>query len=50
MNDNMISEKALKKAHEEYDKYKLKFKDILSPVEKDFISNINVLETIVDKK
>ena len=37
---------AIEKAHAEYDKYKNRLDDILSPVEKDFIESINVLEKI----
>lgn len=41
---------ALDKAHTEYDKYKNRTENILSPVEKDFIASIEVLETIANKK
>ena len=41
---------AIEKAHAEYDKYKNRLDDILSPVEKDFIESINVLESIADKE
>lgn len=39
---------ALDKAHAEYDKYKLKLEDTLSPVEQDFIKSIGTLEGIAD--
>lgn len=41
---------AIEKAHAEYDKYKNRLDDSLSPVEKDFIESINVLESIADHK
>ena len=41
---------ALEKAHEEYDKYRAKQKDVLSAVEKDFIKTINRLERIETQK
>ena len=41
---------AIEKAHAEYDKYKNRLEDNLSPVEKDFIESISVLESIADKK
>ena len=41
---------ALEKAHAEYDKYKNRLEDSLSPVEKDFIESIDMLETIDEKK
>ena len=41
---------ALEKAHEEYNKYKKKQDELLSPVEKDFARNIKLLEKIEDKK
>lgn len=41
---------ALEKAHAEYDKYKNRLEDSLSPVEKDFIASIDVLEGITDKR
>ena len=45
----MVShEEALKKAHAEYDKYKNRLDDTLSPVEKDFIESIGMLEQITD--
>ena len=37
---------AIKKAHAEYDKYKNRLDDTLSPVEKDFIESIGMLEQI----
>ena len=39
---------AIEKAHAEYDKYKNRLDDTLSPVEKDFIENIGMLEQITD--
>ena len=39
---------AIEKAHAEYDKYKNRLYDILSPVEKDFIESIGMLEQITD--
>ena len=39
---------AIEKAHAEYDKYKNRLDDTLSPVEKDFIESIGMLEEIVD--
>ena len=39
---------AIEKAHAEYDKYKNRLDDILSPVEKDFIESIGMLEQITD--
>lgn len=41
---------ALEKAHAEYDKYKNRLEDSLSPVEKDFIESIDILESIAEKK
>ena len=41
---------AIEKAHAEYDKYKNRLEDSLSPVEKDFIESIDVLESIADHK
>ena len=42
---------AIEKAHAEYDKYKSRLDDTLSPVEKDFIESIDRLEHItVDSK
>lgn len=44
-----ISQKqAIEKAHAEYDKYKNRPDDTLSPVEKDFIESIGMLEQISD--
>ncbi len=40
---------AFEKAHAEYNKYKNRLEDKLSPVEKDFIKSIGVLEHIMDK-
>jgi len=40
---------ALEKAHAEYDKYKNRLEDSLSPVEKDFIESIDILESIAEK-
>ena len=40
---------AIEKAHAEYNKYKNRLEDKLSPVEKDFIKSIGVLEHIMDK-
>ena len=37
---------AIEKAHAEYDKYKNRLDDTLSPVEKDFIENIGMLEPV----
>ena len=42
-------QQAIEKAHAEYDKFKKKQDDNLSPVEKDFIKSIGVLEHIMDK-
>lgn len=39
---------AIEKAHAEYDKYKNRLDDTLSPVEKDFIESIDMLEQITD--
>ena len=39
---------AIEKAHAEYDKYKNRLDDTLSPVEKDFIENIGMLEQMTD--
>lgn len=39
---------AIEKAHAEYDKYKNRLEDNLSPVEKDFIASIDALEQIAD--
>ena len=39
---------AIEKAHAEYDKYKKRLDDTLSPVEKDFIESIGMLEQITD--
>ena len=39
---------AIEKAHAEYDKYKNRLDDTLSPVEKDFIESIGMLEQITD--
>ena len=39
---------AIEKAHAEYDKYKNRLEDNLSPVEKDFIASIGALEQIAD--
>ena len=39
---------AIEKAHAEYDKYKNRLDDTLSPVEKDFIESIGMLEQISD--
>ena len=39
---------AIEKAHAEYDKYKNRLDDTLSPVEKDFIKSIGALERITD--
>lgn len=47
---HITHKQALDKAHAEYDKYKNRLENSLSPVEKDFIKSIEVLETIVDKK
>lgn len=40
---------AIEKAHAEYDKYKNRLEDSISPVEKDFIESIDILESIADK-
>ena len=39
---------AIEKAHAEYDKYKNRLEDNLSPVEKDFIASIVALEQLAD--
>lgn len=39
---------AIEKAHAEYDKYRNRLDDTLSPVEKDFIESIGMLEQITD--
>ena len=41
---------AMEKAHAEYDKYKNRLEDSLSPVERDFIKNIGTLEMIADSQ
>ena len=41
---------AIEKAHAEYDKYKKRLDDTLSPVEKDFIESIGTLEEITSSK
>lgn len=41
---------AIEKAHAEYDKYKNRLDDTLSPVEKDFIKSIGALEEIADSR
>ena len=43
-------QQAIEKAHAEYDKFKKKHDDILSPVEKHFIESIDKLEQISTKK
>ena len=43
-------QQAIEKAHAEYDKFKKKQDDILSPVEKHFIESIDRLEKISTKK
>ena len=43
-------QQAIEKAHAEYDKFKKKQDDILSPVEKHFIESIDRLEQISVKK
>ena len=43
-------QQAIEKAHAEYDKFKKKQDDILSPVEKHFIESIDKLEQISTKK
>lgn len=40
----------IEKAHAEYDKYKNRLEDSLSPVERDFIKNIGTLEMIADSQ
>lgn len=40
---------AIEKAHAEYDKYKNRLEDSISPVEKDFIESIDILESITEK-
>lgn len=40
---------AIDKARAEYDKYKNRSSDSLSPVEKDFIETIHLLDSISDK-
>jgi hypothetical protein len=44
----LYNKQAIEKAHAEYDKYKNRLDDTLSPVEKDFIESIGMLEEIVD--
>jgi len=44
----IIHKQAIEKAHAEYDKYKNRLDDTLSPVEKDFIESIGMLEQISD--
>ena len=39
---------AIEKTYAEYDKYKNRLDDTLSPVEKDFIESISMLEQITD--
>ena len=41
---------AIEKAHAEYDKYKNRLEDSLSPVERDFIKNIGTLEMVADSQ
>ncbi len=43
-------QQAIEKAHAEYDKFKKKQNDILSPVEKDFIQSMDKLEQISKRK
>ena len=43
-----VHKPAIEKAHAEYDKYKNRLDDTLSPVEKDFIESIGMLEQITD--
>lgn len=43
-------QQAIEKAHAEYDKFKKKQDDILSPVEKDFIQSMDKLEQIGKRK
>ena len=43
-----MHKQAIDKAHAEYDKYKNRLDDTLSPVEKDFIESIGMLEQITD--
>ncbi len=47
---NISHKQAIEKAHTEYDKFKKKQDDILSPVEKDFIQSIDKLEQIGKNK
>ena len=46
--DHISHKQAIEKAHAEYDKYKNRLDDTLSPVEKDFIESIGMLEQITD--
>lgn len=41
---------AIEKTYAEYDKYKNRLDDTLSPVEKDFIESIGTLEEITSSK
>ena len=47
-NGSVSHKQAIEKAHAEYDKYKNRLDDTLSPVEKDFIESICMLEQISD--
>ena len=42
--DRISHKQAIEKAYAEYDKYKNRLDDTLSPVEKDFIKSISMLE------
>lgn len=47
---HITHKQALDKAHDEYDKYKTRLDDTLSPVEQDFIESIGILEEIAGNK
>ena len=46
--DHVSHKQAIEKAPAEYDKYKNRLEDNLSPVEKDFIASIVALEQLAD--
>ena len=43
-------QQAIEKAHDEYEKFKMKQEEVLTSVEKDFIKSIDMLEGICAKK
>ena len=46
----VLHKQAIEKAHSEYDKYKRKQEELLSPVEKDFMDSIAKLERLQKMK